>query len=133
MSETPRTDQRILDIGADGLVDGEFARGLEQEAAAYKDAAECRMRERDEARQSLSESVSTEAAWMEKVAVARNERDALRARLAAMFPLFEEARDALTAIPLASAKLHNVRLDLADRMDDVGDPKRWAARQEAPK
>lgn len=60
-----------------------------------------------------------------------SERDALKRRLTAMFPLFEEARDALTAIPLASAKLHNVRLDLADRMDDVGDPERWAKR-EAP-
>jgi hypothetical protein len=53
----------------------------------------------------------------------------LQARLLAMMPLFEEARDALTAISLASARLHGVRLDLADRMDDVGDPERWAARR----
>jgi hypothetical protein len=60
-----------------------------------------------------------------------DERDALKRRLAAMFPLFQEARDALTAIPLASAKLHGIRLDLADRMDDVGVPDRWKAREEA--
>jgi hypothetical protein len=58
-------------------------------------------------------------------------------RLKAMIPLFEEARDALTAIPLASAKLRGVRLDLADRMDDVGVPSRWevidaAMREEKP-
>jgi len=52
----------------------------------------------------------------------------LEARLDAMMPLFEEARDALPAIPLASAKLRGIRLDLADRMDDVGDPDRWAKR-----
>lgn len=66
------------------------------------------------------------------------ERDALRARVAeleerldAMMPLFEEARDALPAITLGSAKLRGIRLDLADRMDDVGDPERWAARKSA--
>lgn len=45
---------------------------VEAENGALHDA----LTERDAARQSLSESVSTEAAWMEKVAVARNERDA---------------------------------------------------------
>lgn len=62
-------------------------------------------------------------------ATAQKERDELKARLTSMFPLFEEARDALTAIPLASAKLHNVRLDLAVRMDNVGDPKKWAEKK----
>lgn len=56
------------------------------------------------------------------------ERDALKARLQAMMPLFQEARDALTAIPLSSAKLHGLDLSLADRMDDVGIPARWEAR-----
>ena len=50
-------------------------------------------------------------------------------RLKAMMPLFEEARDALCAISEVSARLHNVRLDLADRMDDVGIPDRWRARK----
>lgn len=66
------------------------------------------------------------------------EIEALRARVAeleerldAMMPLFEEARDALPAITLGSAKLRGIRLDLADRMDDVGDPERWAARKSA--
>jgi hypothetical protein len=66
-----------------------------------------------------------------RLSEAVDERDALKRRLAAMFPLFQEARDALTAIPLASAKLHGIRLDLADRMDDVGVPDRWKAREEA--
>lgn len=48
-------------------------------------------------------------------------------RLRAMLPLFEEARDAITSIPLATAKLRGLRLDLADRMDDVGVPERWVA------
>lgn len=69
------------------------------------------------------------AAVEDELAQAQRERDGFMRRLSAMFPLFEEARDALTAIPLASAKLHNVRLDLADRMDDVGDPARWAERE----
>ena len=47
------------------------------------------------------------------------------ARLTAMLPLFEEARDALCVIPLATAKLRNISLTLADRMDDVGIPDRW--------
>ncbi len=55
----------------------------------------------------------------------------LEERLDAMMPLFEEARDALPAITLGSAKLRGIRLDLADRMDDVGDPERWAARKSA--
>ena len=55
----------------------------------------------------------------------------LEERLDAMIPLFEEARDALPAITLESAKLRGIRLDLADRMDDVGDPERWAARKSA--
>ena len=56
--------------------------------------------------------------------------------MVSLLPLFEEARDALTAIPLASAKLHNVRLDLAERMDRVGVKANWdayVAEMEAPK
>ncbi len=71
-------------------------------------------------------------------AAALQDNDTLRARVAeleerldAMIPLFEEARDALPAITLESAKLRGIRLDLADRMDDVGDPERWAARKSA--
>jgi len=41
-------------------------------------------------------------------------------RLKEVVPLFEEARDALPAIMLSSAKLHSVRLDLGDRMDKAG-------------
>jgi len=61
------------------------------------------------------------------VAVLQAENERLRRRLAAMMPLFEEARDALPAIPLAAAKLRNLRLDLADRMDAVGNKELWEA------
>lgn len=57
----------------------------------------------------------------------------LQARMNVMMPLFEEARDALCAISTTAAKLHNVRLDLADRMDDVGIPERWKALTDARK
>ena len=60
-------------------------------------------------------------------AALRAERDAavadagcLRWRLQAIIPLFEEARDALPAITLASAKLHRVDLSLGARMDKAG-------------
>lgn len=36
--------------------------------------------------------------------------------------LLLEARDALPAINLASAKLHGVKLDLADRIEDALEP-----------
>lgn len=49
-------------------------------------------------------------------------------RLKAMMPLFEEARDALPAISESSRRLYNISPTLADRMDDVGIPERWAAR-----
>ena len=50
-------------------------------------------------------------------------------RLAAMMPLFEEARDALPAISLTAARLHKLDLTLSARMDDVGIPERWAERE----
>lgn len=46
--------------------------------------------------------------------------DRLEARLAEVMPLFEEARDALTAISTVAAKLHGVSLTLGYRMDKVG-------------
>lgn len=36
--------------------------------------------------------------------------------------LLLEARDALPAIPLANARLHNIRLDLADRIERAMEP-----------
>lgn len=54
----------------------------------------------------------------------------LERRLAAIMPLFEEARDVLPTITLAHAKLHGLDLTLADRMDDVGVPERWAKREQ---
>lgn len=61
---------------------------------------------------------------------AEREREAMKRRLDAMLPLFQEARDALPAIPLTAAKLHGIDLTLADRMDGVGIPERWKAREE---
>jgi len=54
----------------------------------------------------------------------------LRERLDAMMPLFQEARDALCAITLSAAKLHKISPTLADRMDAVGIPARWAQRHD---
>lgn len=62
----------------------------------------------------------------------RDENEALQARMKAMMPLFQEARDALPAISVSSAKLHNISLTLADRMDDIGIPDRWAAHPANP-
>lgn len=49
-----------------------------------------------------------------------------RRRLKAMMPLFVEARDALPAIQMASAKMRGLSLTLADRMDAVGNGDSWA-------
>ena len=75
----------------------------------------------------LGASLVSESAL--EVDTMRKERDALKRRLAAMMPLFQEARDALPAISLASAKLHGLDLTLGDRMDDVGVPERWKERE----
>ena len=54
--------------------------------------------------------------------LAEAERDAayLKWRLNTIIPLFQEARDALCAIPLAIAKLRGLDLTLGDRMDKAG-------------
>lgn len=54
-------------------------------------------------------------------------------RLADMLPLFQEARDAITAINLSTAKLHGLSLDLDKRMDRVGILEEWEAMDEARK
>ena len=56
---------------------------------------------------------------------------ALESRLAEIMPLFTEARDALTAISMASAKLHRVDLTLGTRMDAVGE-KDWRSATPQP-
>lgn len=40
MSDTPRTDKHVADIGADGLADGDFARQLERDLAAMTEIAQ---------------------------------------------------------------------------------------------
>lgn len=57
---------------------------------------------------------------------AENKRlSAIERRFKAMLPLFEEARDAITVIPLTLARLHCLDLTLAARMDSVGIPEQW--------
>jgi hypothetical protein len=53
-------------------------------------------------------------------AALRKDAEYYKWRLTDIIPLFQEARDALTAIPLASAKLRGLDLTLADRMDRAG-------------
>lgn len=55
-----------------------------------------------------------------EVAALQRDADYYKWRLKEIVPLFQEARDALTAIPLASAKLHNLDLSLGIRMDRAG-------------
>jgi len=55
-----------------------------------------------------------------RVAALEAENAYLTWKLRSIIPLFEEARDALCAIPLANAKLRNIDLTLGDRMDRAG-------------
>ena len=48
-------------------------------------------------------------------------------RLADMLPLFQEARDAITAISYSTAKLRGLSMDLDKRMDRVGILEEWEA------
>jgi hypothetical protein len=114
MSDTPRTDAFVA--GRDPI-----------RLPNYENMADCIAT--GKAVRLLMIDYAEHARQLEReLAAALADAQRLRAserRLKAMIPLFEEARDALTAIPLASAKLRGVRLDLADRMDDVGVPSRW--------
>ena len=47
-------------------------------------------------------------------------KEYLLAKLQRVIPLFQEARDALTALTEAQRKLHNISPTLADRMDFAG-------------
>ena len=53
------------------------------------------------------------------------------ARLKAMMPLFEEARDALPAITVVSMRLRGISASLADRMDEIGIANQWKKRYAA--
>jgi DNA-binding ferritin-like protein len=53
-------------------------------------------------------------------ASARRDADYYKCRLTEIMPLFQDARDAITAIPRHSAKLHRIDLNLADKMDAAG-------------
>ena len=55
-----------------------------------------------------------------QLAEANNKVRRYEYRLSKIIPLFQEARDALPAISLASAKLRNIDLSLAERMDEIG-------------
>lgn len=71
MSDTPRTDKHVADIGADGLADGDFARTLERELAEAKAGLEhlyeLHKRERDTLRQQLTGSDKALAAVKDRI------------------------------------------------------------------
>ena len=50
----------------------------------------------------------------------KEDADYYKWRLEEIIPLFQEARDALTAITVVQMKLHNISPSLADRMDVAG-------------
>ncbi len=56
----------------------------------------------------------------QRVEALKKENKRMKYRLKLLIPLFQEARDALPAISLATAKMRNLDLTLADRMDEVG-------------
>jgi hypothetical protein len=69
----------------------------------------------------------------EETAAALRDGEYYKWRLTEIMPLFEEARDALTALRMEQCKLHNISLSLAERMDTAGTRTRaeWdAARKE---
>ena len=55
----------------------------------------------------------------------------LERRAIAMMPVFQDARDAITALTKTQCKLHRIRPDLADCMDTIGIKERWEAREAA--
>lgn len=62
----------------------------------------------------------THVAAIARLAECERDMSYYKWRLQTILPLFEEARDALTAIPLVSAKLCGLDLSLADRMGSAG-------------
>jgi chromosome segregation ATPase len=56
----------------------------------------------------------------QSLAIAREDAAYYKWRLQEIMPLFQEARDALPAINLATAKLRGLSLDLDERMDAAG-------------
>ena len=54
----------------------------------------------------------------------KEDADYYKRRLEEIIPLFQEARDALTAITVVQMKLHNISPSLADRMDVAGTRKK---------
>ena len=59
-------------------------------------------------------------ALQQRIKELKDDKAYLTQRLDEIIPLFEEARDALPAISLTSAKQNHVDLSLADRMDVAG-------------
>lgn len=47
-------------------------------------------------------------------------REYLLQKLQMVMPLFQEARDALPALSILQVQMRGIKLDLADRMDEVG-------------
>lgn len=76
----------------------------------------------DEALASAPESTAKEPVANDDMAahIKTLPRGYLETKLLMVVPLLQEARDALPAISIASAKLHGVDLALGDRMDAAG-------------
>ena len=49
-----------------------------------------------------------------------DEAEYFKHRLKTIIPIFQEARDALTALTVTQVQLHGISLSLADRMDEAG-------------
>lgn len=64
-------------------------------------------------------------AAMLRAGLAEDDGNKYKRRLAAMIPLFEQARDAICMIPLTVAKLRGLDLKLGDKMDVVGVAEDW--------
>lgn len=130
MSDTPITDAAERNLyekapsSAAGCVDSEDMRKLEK-VHTRLNAAYLRIRAILETF-NIPYALTPEQVWTYTEEKAR-QLVIHKRRLADMLPLFEEARDALTALTVSQCQLHNIRLDLADRMDQVGEAEAWKA------
>lgn len=113
MSDTPRTDEHVESIGADGLADGSFARTLERENAAQaKEIAE--LKERLEQSKKLYDlTLSNEIRWMRKSedfeslnALWINKADALEKERDRLKEMYEKARQACDRLKAENIELH---------------------------
>lgn len=70
----------------------------------------------------MSEQGKAQSRLLEKLEYSTNRAKVLKNQVRNMAILLIECRDALPAIPMASARLHHIRLDLADRIEKELEP-----------